>query len=47
MPLPTLRGCGLVNGTIGIHEMLRVTLQSNEAADNGQAIDYDYMLEAM
>jgi len=26
---------------------LRVTLQSNNAADNSQAVDYDYMLEAM
>jgi len=40
-------GLWIVNGTVGIHEVLRVTAQSNNAADNGQAIDYDYMLEAM
>ena len=40
-------GLWVVNGTVGIHETLRVTLQSNDAADNGKAVDYDYMLEAM
>jgi hypothetical protein len=40
-------GLWIVNGTVGIHEALRVTLESNNAADNGQAVDYDYMLEAM
>jgi|GEM_PF-960457 len=40
-------GLWIVNGTVGIHEMLRLTLESNNAADNGQAVDYDYMLEAM
>ena len=40
-------GLWIINGTVGIHEVLRVTLQSNEAADNGQAIDYDYMMEEM
>lgn len=40
-------GLWIVNGTVGIHEVLRVTLQSNNAADNGKAVDYDYMLEAM
>ena len=40
-------GLWIVNGTVGIHEALRVTLQSNNAADNGKAVDYDYMLEAM
>ncbi len=39
-------GLPIVNGTWGIHGVLRVTLQSNNAADNG-AVDYDYMLEAM
>lgn len=37
----------IVNGSLGIHQALRLTLQSNDAADNGQAVDYDYMLEAM
>ena len=40
-------GLWIVNGTVGIHDVLRVTLQSNNAADDGQAVDYDYMLEAM
>ena len=40
-------GLWIVNGTVGIHEVLRVTAQSNNAADNGQAIGYDCSLEAM
>ena len=40
-------GLWVVNGTVGIHEALRVELQSNRAADNGVALDYDYMLEEM
>lgn len=40
-------GLWIVNGTVGIHEVLRVEVQSNNAADNGLAIDYDYMLETM
>ena len=40
-------GLWVVNGVVGIHEALRVELQSNRAADNGVALDYDYMLEAM
>lgn len=40
-------GLWIINGTVGIHEMLRVTLQSNNAADNGQAIDFNYMMEEM
>jgi hypothetical protein len=40
-------GLWIINGTVGIHEALRVTLQSDNQADNGQAVDYDYMLEAM
>jgi len=40
-------GLWIVNGTIAIHQVLRVTLQSNNAADNGKTVDYDYMLEAM
>jgi len=40
-------GLWLINGTVGIHEALRVTVQSNNPADNGKAVDYDYMLEAM
>jgi hypothetical protein len=40
-------GLPIINGTWGIHDVLRVTLQSNNAVDNGQAVDYDYMLEEM
>ena len=40
-------GLWVVNGVVGIHEALRVELQSNRAADNGVALDYDYMMEAM
>jgi hypothetical protein len=40
-------GLWVVNGTVGIHEVLRVEVQSNRVADNGVALDYDYMLEAM
>ncbi len=40
-------GLWVVNGTVGIHEVLRVTAQSDNAGDDGKAIDYDYMLEAM
>lgn len=40
-------GLWIVNGTIGIHEVLRVTLESNNAADDDKDVDYDYMLEEM
>ena len=40
-------GLWLVNGTIVIHQILRVTLESNDPADDGQEVDYDYLLEAM
>jgi hypothetical protein len=40
-------GLWIVNGTVATHEVLRVTLQSNAAADNGQTVDYDCLLEAM
>ena len=40
-------GLWIVNGTLGIHQVLRVTAQSDNAGDNGQAVDYDCMLEAM
>lgn len=40
-------GLWVINGTVGIHEALRVTLQSNNAADNGKAVDYDCMMEVM
>ena len=40
-------GLPIINGSWAIHDVLRVTLQSNNAADNGKVVDYDYMLEAM
>jgi hypothetical protein len=40
-------GLWIVNGTVGIHDALRVELASNNAADNGKAVEYDYMLEVM
>jgi hypothetical protein len=40
-------GLWIVNGTVGIHEILRVTLESNDAVDNGKVVDYDFMLEEM
>ena len=40
-------GLPVINGTWAIHDILRATLQSNNAADNGQAVDYDCMLEVM
>jgi len=40
-------GLWIVNGTVGIHEALRVEVQSNNAGDNAKSIGYDYMLEAM
>jgi post-segregation antitoxin (ccd killing protein) len=40
-------GLPIINGTWAIHDVLKVTLQSNRTADNGMAVDYDYMLEAM
>ncbi len=40
-------GLWVVNGTLAIHEALRVTLESNEPGDNGQPVDYDFLLEAM
>jgi hypothetical protein len=40
-------GLPVINGTWATHDIIRVTLQSNNAVDNGKAVDYDYMLEAM
>jgi hypothetical protein len=40
-------GLWIVNGTLAIHELLRVEVESDNAGDNGLTIDYDYMLEAM
>ncbi len=40
-------GLPVINGSWAIHDVLRISLQSNDAADNGKAVDYDFMLEAM
>jgi len=40
-------GCWIVNGTIGLHDILRVTCESDAVADDGKAIAYTYMLEEM
>lgn len=40
-------GLPVINGSWAVHDVLRVTLQSNDVADNGKSVDYDYMLEAM
>jgi hypothetical protein len=40
-------GIWLIEGSLSIHEVLRITLQSNKSSDNGKGVDYDYMLEAM
>jgi hypothetical protein len=40
-------GLPVINGTWATHDVIRVTLQSNNAADNGKTVDYDCLLEAM
>lgn len=40
-------GLPVINGSWAIHGVLRATVQSNDPADNGKSVDYDYMLEAM
>jgi hypothetical protein len=40
-------GLPVINGSWAIHDILRVTLQSNNTADNAKSVDYDFMLEAM
>jgi hypothetical protein len=37
----------VINGTFGISEALRVTIQSTAVADNGVALAYDATIEAM
>jgi hypothetical protein len=39
-------GLPLITGIVAIHDVFRVTLQSNNAADDSQHVDFDYMLEA-
>ena len=40
-------GLWIVNGTLGIHQPLRVEVHSDNPADDGATIDYDCMLEEM
>jgi len=40
-------GLWIVNGTVGIHEVLRAEVHSDNVVDDGKAVDYDYTLEAM
>lgn len=40
-------GLWIINGTLTIHEALRVELHSNNAADDGAPVEYNYMMEAM
>ncbi len=40
-------GVPVINSTFGIANTLRITAQSDNAADNGQAVTYEYFLEAM
>lgn len=37
----------IIPGTYSIHGVLRITVQSDNAADNAVAVEYDYMLENM
>ena len=37
----------VINGTTGIHEALRIEINSTAAGDDGRNVAYDYMLEAM
>ncbi|MBA7704728.1 hypothetical protein ES703_113546 [subsurface metagenome] len=38
-------GLWIVSGTVGIHEALMIKLRSNNPADDGKVIKYDYILE--
>ena len=40
-------GLWIVNGTVGIHEVLRTEVHSDNTGDDGKAVIYDYMLERM
>ena len=40
-------GLWIVNGSLNIHEVLRVEVQSDTVADNGKSISYDYIIESM
>jgi hypothetical protein len=40
-------GLALINGTFGIANILTIEVQSDNVADNGAAIGFEFMLEAM
>jgi len=37
----------VINGTMGFRNAVRVTVQSDNAVDNGAVVSYDYLIEAM
>jgi hypothetical protein len=37
----------VINGTMGFRNAVRVTVQSDNAGDNGAVVSYDYLIEAM
>ncbi len=39
-------GLWIVNGTLAIHGLLVVTLQSDDAGDNGESVGWQYILES-
>ena len=47
VPAGDAPGVALINGTYGIANILTITAQSDNVADNGVAIGYEYFLEAM
>ena len=40
-----LPGIPIFSGPIQVHEVVRITAESDTAGDNGRAIDWDYMIE--
>ena len=40
-------GLWVINGTVGIHQAVRIEIYSDNVADDAINCDYDYMLEAM
>lgn len=40
-------GCWVINGTLAIHDVLRVEVQSDNASDNGKSVAYTAVVENM
>ncbi len=38
-------GIWIINGSVAMHGLFRVTVQSNNAGDNGVAVSYDFLME--